>query len=41
MLSPFLFAVVVDITEFAIEGVLCEFLYSDNLALMSEITEDS
>ena len=37
VLSPFLFAVVVDVvTEFAREGVLCELLYADDLVLMSE-----
>ena len=37
VLSPFLFAMVVDvINEFAREGALCELLYSDDLILMSE-----
>ena len=37
MLSPFLFAVVVDVvTEFAREGALSELLYADDLVLMSE-----
>ena len=36
-LSPFLFAVVVvDVTEFATEGMLGELLYADDLVLMSE-----
>ena len=40
VLSPFLFAVMVDaVTEFAIEGVLSEFLYADDLVLMSETIE--
>ena len=40
LLSPFLFAVVVDVvTEFAIEGVLSELLYADDLVLMSETIE--
>ena len=37
MLSPFLFALVVDVVnEFAREGVLSELLYADFLVLMSE-----
>ena len=37
MLSPFLFAVVLDVfTELAIQGVLSELLYTDDLVLMSE-----
>ena len=37
VLSPFLFAVVVDVvTEFAREGALSELLYADDLVLMSE-----
>ena len=37
MLSPFLFAVVVDVvTELAREGVLSELLYVDDLVLMRE-----
>ena len=36
VLSPFLFAVVVDVTEFAREGVLSELLYDNDLDLMSE-----
>ena len=37
MLSPFHFAVVVDVvTEFAIEGTPSELLYVDDLVLMSE-----
>ena len=37
VLSPFLFAVVVDVvTEFVREGALSELLYADDLVLMSE-----
>ena len=37
VLSPFLFAVVVDVvTEFAREGAQSEWLYVDDLFLMSE-----
>ena len=37
VLSPFLFAVVVDVvTEFSREGVLNELLYADDLVLMNE-----
>ena len=37
VLSPFLFAVVVDgVTEFAREGALSEMLYADNLVLMRD-----
>ena len=40
VLSPFLFAVVVDVvTEFAREGALYELLYADDLVLMSETIE--
>ena len=40
VLSPFLFAVVVDVvTEFARECALCGLLYADDLVLMSETTE--
>ena len=40
VLSPFLFAVVVDVvTEFVREGTLGEFLYADDLILMSETIE--
>ena len=40
VLSPFLFAVVVDVvTEFAREGVLSELQYADDLVLMSETIE--
>ena len=40
VLSPFLFAVVVDVvTEFAREGALCELLYADDLVQMSETME--
>ena len=40
MLSPFLFALVVDVTKFAREGALSELLYTDDLVLMSETTEE-
>ena len=41
VLSPFLFAVVVDVvTELAKEGVLSEWLYADDLVLMSETIEE-
>ena len=37
VLSPFLFAVIVDVvTEFVREGVLSEMLYADDVVLMSE-----
>ena len=40
VLSPFLFAVVVDVvTEFTRESALSELLYADDLVLMSETTE--
>ena len=40
MLSPFLFALVVDVVaEFAREGALSELLYADDLVLMSETME--
>ena len=40
VLSPFLFALVVDVvTEFDREGVLSELLYADDLVLMSETTK--
>ena len=40
VLSPFLFAVVVDVvTEFVREGALSELLYADDLVLMSETIE--
>ena len=40
VLSPFLFAVMVDVvTEFAREGALSELLYADGLVLMSETFE--
>ena len=40
VLSPFLFAVVVDVvTEFAREGALSELLYADDIVLMSEVIE--
>ena len=41
MLSPFLFAVVVDVvTEFAREGMLNELQYAYDLVLMSETIEE-
>ena len=40
VLSPFLFAVVVDVvTEFAGEGALSELLFGNDIVLMSEIIE--
>ena len=40
VLSPFIFAVVVDVvTELAREGALSELLYADDLILMSETIE--
>ena len=40
ILSPFLFAVVVDVvTDFFSEGALSELLYADDLVLMSETSE--
>ena len=40
MLSPFIFALVVDVvTEFARELLLSELLYADDLALMSEMVD--
>ena len=40
VLSPFIFAVVVDVvTEFAREGALSELLYAEDLVLMSETIE--
>ena len=40
MLSPFIFAVVVDVgTELAIWGALSELLYADDLVQMSEIIQ--
>ena len=40
VLSPFLFAVVVDVvTEFARDGALSELLYADDLVQMSETIE--
>ena len=40
MLSPFLFAVVVDVViEFAREGALSELLCADDLVVMSETIE--
>ena len=41
MLSPFLFAVVVDVvTDLAREGVVKNLLYADDLVLMREIIEE-
>ena len=41
VLSPFLSAVVVDdVTEFAREGALSELLYTDDLVLISETSEE-
>ena len=39
VLSPFLFAVMADVTDFAREGALSELLYADDLVLMSESME--
>ena len=39
VLSPFLFAVVVDVTEFARMGALSKLLYADDLVLMCETIE--
>ena len=40
VLSPFLFALVVDVvTEFAREGVLSKLLYADDIVLMGETIE--
>ena len=39
VLSTFLFAVFLDVTEFAREGALCELLYSDDLFLLSKTIE--
>ena len=40
MLSPFLFAVVVDVVnEFAIEGALSELLHANDIVQMSETIE--
>ena len=39
VLSPFLFAVVVDVTEFSREGALSELLYPVDLVLMSKTIE--
>ena len=36
VLSPFIFAVVVNVTEFAREGALSELLYAGDLVMMSE-----
>ena len=40
VLSPLIFAIVVDVTEHAREGLLNEILYADDLVLMSESLED-
>ena len=39
-LSPFIFAIVVGVTEWAIEGVLSELLYADDLVLMIDANEE-
>ena len=39
MLSPFLCAVMVGVTEFAREGALSELQYADDLVLMNETIE--
>ena len=39
VLSPFLFTLVVDVSEFAIEGALSELLYADYIVLMSATIE--
>ena len=39
VLSPFLFVVVVDVTEFVRQGALSELIYADDLVLMSETIE--
>ena len=39
VLSPFLLAVVVDVTDFGKEGALSELLYADDLVQMSETIE--
>ena len=41
VLSPFLFALVVDVAEFVREGALSELLYADDLVLMREMIRDS
>ena len=40
MLSPLIFAILVDVTEHAREGLLNEILYVDDLVSMSESWED-
>ena len=40
VLSPLIFAIVVDVTEHAREGLLNEILYADDLVLMSESLDD-
>ena len=40
VLSPQIFAIVVDVTEHAREGLLNEILYADDLVLMSKSLED-
>ena len=39
VLSPFIFVVVIDVSEFAGERALSELLYADDLVLMSETIE--
>ena len=39
VLSPFLFAMVANVTEFTKHGVLCELLYADDLVIMIETIE--
>ena len=39
MLSPLIFAIVVDVTEHARKGILNEILYADDLVLMSESSD--
>ena len=39
VLSPFLFALMVDVTEFVKDGALSELLYADGFVLMGETNE--